>query len=640
MSARLAQAEATTSPSESRAPRFGLRFDRGRTELVLDAPLVLESGVRVEKLRSELVPREGRFSLTEGWRAFRHRRATLLEIHVSIGLRSLATALGAAVGGEVRLVPAEGPRASLALSSELFALAVELAWGWDGEDLLLVLEGARAFPRTPRPAIALAHDLAGGLARFDVERGVLRVERPLRAILQQALVPAGVRVPSASGLALRASIEGERLVIVGERVPGGRPEPAREALERARARAASLAACLDGGPAPEDDRPVVALAEALASVLDDERASAESVMRAAEELARRERHAVLASTALLAAAERVTGDADRAASLARAALERGGLSGPTEIARAIELAAARGAAGAPGLPWEELGRALEGEGPTVLRARGLALEGAGRLEGALHAFAEALRAGGTDVLASTGLARVLSALGRHDEAISAWDRVAESSRGEGALVAKLHAAESALAAGHVDGAHARLRAIVAAHAGTVVALRAHVVLARSSREPLAIDRGLSRLTDALGAADAEEAAVALREAIGRALAGGDAALAEAEVQALERTLGEAGAGELAMHRAAIAQTASRSLSADDAAQLRTRADELRRAGKLGEAARVMVELFGRTQDAAVLRAAIELADRAETAAARLAVFDRALELLPPGPARDAIRARR
>lgn len=640
MSAPLGQPQAPTGPADGRAPRFGLRFDRGRTELVLDAPLTLESGVRVEKLRSELVPREGRFSLTDGWRAFRHRRATLLEVVVSIGLRPLASAIGATLGGDVQLVPAEGPRASIAIASELFALAADVSWGWDGEDALVVIEGARAVPRGPRPALALAHDLASAVARFDAERGCMRIARPLRAIVQQALVPAGVRVPAASGLALRASIEGERLVIVGERVPGGRPEPAREALERARARAAVLAACLEGGPAPADDRPIVALAEALASVLDDERASAESVRQAAEELARRERHAVLASTALLAAAERVASDADRAASLARAALERGGLSSPAAIARAIEIAAARGASGASGLPWEALGRALENEGPTVLAARALALEGAGRFEAALAAFAEAVRFDPEAILASTGLARVLTALGRHDEAISAWDRVAESGRGEIALAAKLHAAQAALAAGHVDGGSARLRALVAGHAGTVVALRAHVALARASSDPLVIDRGLSRLTDALGAVDAEEAAAALRDAIGRALAAGDAKLAEAHAQALERVLGEAGASEVAVHRAAIAETAARSLGAGDVAALRARADELRRTGKLGEAARVMIELFGRTQDAAVLRAAIELADRAESAPARLAVFDRALELLPAGPARDAIRARR
>jgi hypothetical protein len=67
---------------------------------------------------------------------------------------------------------------------------------------------------------------------------------------------------------------------------------------------------------------------------------------------------------------------------------------------------------------------------------------------------------------------------------------------------------------------------------------------------------------------------------------------------------------------------------------------MRQIGEHGEAARALVEVFAQTKDAAVLRGAIELADRASDASVRAAVFDRALALLPPGAARDAIAARR
>jgi tetratricopeptide (TPR) repeat protein len=326
--------------------------------------------------------------------------------------------------------------------------------------------------------------------------------------------------------------------------------------------------------------------------------------------------------------------------LATAAIERGGLS-RSSLARAIELSAAASVGST--LPWEQLSRALEGGGPAVARARALALEGAGRLAEALVLFADVTRSEPTDEIAQRGIARALTTLDRHDEAISAWDRVSKLHH---AVDAKLSAARAALAAGRVDAGVSRLQAIVRDAEPSAIALSAYVDLAHTlaelgrADEARAVDRALARVTDALGPIEAAASAIALRAALARAIEASDLASAHAHLEALTRTLGDADGGELAAHHASIAAVEARAMAAADPSVLRARADALRAAGQSVEAARVLVEVFAQTQDAAVLRAAIELADRSADRDARLAVFDRALALLPAGAARDAILARR
>ncbi len=193
-------------------PRFGLRFDRGRAQLVLGEPL--DAGpLRVEALVMELAALKGRVPLAEGWRAFRHRRTTLVEARVSISLESIARLVADALGGAEVSAIGSASGASLAVRSATWSLVAELACGSDGEDLLLVVEGARAFPRGPRGALALAHDLASSIAPFDEARGALRVAAPVRRALLEALLPAGVRAPSTRGIACAASVEAGRVVL-------------------------------------------------------------------------------------------------------------------------------------------------------------------------------------------------------------------------------------------------------------------------------------------------------------------------------------------------------------------------------------------------------------------------------------------
>lgn len=631
--------------SEHASAKLGLRFDRGRTELVLDAPISLADGVRLDAMRTELAPLEGRLSLTEGWRAFRHRRSTLRSATVSLSLRELAAMIGRAIGLETEVIALGASVLSVTASNEALAVAAELEWGWDDEDLLVVVGGARSLPLGPRAPLALVHDLAlSAGATFDRLRGALRFARPLRHVLKNALVPAGLRIPSASGLSLRASVEGDRLVLSAEHVPGGRPEPSRATLERARASADAIARCVEeGGEAPSEASTIATLVRALHVTLARESIDAGALARAAEEYAGRERHASMASRALLLAAERGGAGAWR---LAVQALERNGLSHPSALARAIELAASGGASSGTQLPWERLARSLEAGSSVVARGRALALERAGRMADALAGFAEIVRAEPHDVVALGGIARCLAQLGRHDEALSAWDRLAEVAEPDGAAEARFAAALHAQRAGHAAAAIDRLRAIVASEPPGVRALDAHHELAASLHLHVgldaarALDRGLSSITDVVAGLDPLRAATSLRAAIDRAVGAPDVALGRSHLRALERVLGPAGAAELASLEELLAGAVSRALTEGDPATLRARADVLRSEGRNADAARVLIEVFAATKDAAALRAAIELADRAPDAAARLAVFDRALALLPAGPARDAIAARR
>jgi tetratricopeptide (TPR) repeat protein len=387
-------------------------------------------------------------------------------------------------------------------------------------------------------------------------------------------------------------------------------------------------------PGLPDDR-LAALHAALAEGAGDD-----AIADAAEAYAKVEPHAEVAARALLTAAEAVTRTAARGR-LARAALVRTGLEVAADVARAIELASEDDANDA-NLAWEPLARHLRD--PAVARARGLALERAGRAEGALGPLSDALRADEGDVLAQRGLARALAQLGRHDEALTAWDRVVDRTIGEARSRARLEAARAAEAAGLREASIARLEALVSERPLGALGLEAQGALARltaaagQSARAAELDRALPALADALGPMFAAEAADALRAAIARALAASEPTRARALLDALARVA--PGARDLAAHEAALATVVEASLARTDPKMLRARAEALRAAGKPGEAARALIEAFVQTSDAAVLRAAVELAERSADAVTLRAVIDRALSALPVGPARASLEARR
>lgn len=687
----------------SSAPRFGLRFDRGRAQLVLGEPL--EAGpVRVESLVAELTVAKGRVSLTEGWRAFRHRRSTLLEAQVSIALPDLARALGTLLSGngglggpsqaEVSLIGAPSS-VSIAVRTAAQSVAADVAWGWDADDLLLVLSSARALPRGPRGPIAAAHDLFTALsAELDPTRGALRVTDPLRRALLEALLPAGVRIPSTRGLARSAHVAGGRLVLTAGAQETS--EPARDQLEAARSLAGATTALVDGDlprarrlagelvgaraplvraraiahateagdAAPAQAASPSELAAELIRALEDRPRSATLLSDAAIAYARAEPHAGVAADALVLVGSALAGsasaEADRvaASALGRAALRRLpvdrslGVHDVALLSRAIELASLEAASARDAAAWEPIVRVLAerataSAGVVIQRAHALALEHAGRPADALVAFRAVLRRQDDDASAA-GLARTLEQLERWDEALSAWDRLASlgAIAGQEALAreARFRAASAAEHAGLVEAAIARLEDALEDAPPDLAALQGAAALASRlavvgrAQEAAVLDRRLPALVDALGPSFAIEGESALVAAIERAIAGGDEGTARACVDSLARLVPESEALPALVSRL---ESASRGrLLAGDADALRKRAEGLRGEGRIGDAARVLIELFAKTSDAAVLRAAVELAERSGDAATRSAVLDRALAVLPAGAARDAIAARR
>ncbi len=683
------------------APRFGLRFDRGRAQLVLGEPL--DAGpLRLESLVAELSVGKGRISLREGWRAFRHRRTTLVEARISIALADLARLISEALGGSARAEVAligGSASVSLAMRAQAQSVVMDLAWGWDDADLLLALTNARALPRGPRGPIASAHDLLASLsAELDDVRGAARLVDPLERALLEVLLPAGVRVPSTRGIPRSAQVVGGRLVLsAGEGSEG--PETARDHLEAGRSLARATAALVQGDlprarelasaltPASSPlvrARAVAIVAEAsdartatesetlprlstdLACALEERPIRAPELKAAALAYTRSEPHGGVAADALVLAASALAGTgAHRAAAraLGRAAIERLPLDrslGAIDLdvlARAIELATADTAsldvAGGDETAWEPIVRALAERVATqrgdvaITRAHALALEHAGRPADALTAFRAVLRRG-DDEPSATGLARVLGQLERWDEALSAWDRVASLRAAMGhdtrAREARLHAARAAEQGGRLEAAIARLEGALEDAPPDLPALEATSALAARlsamgrASEAAVLDRRLPGIVDALGAAFAIEGHAALVTGARRAIGRGDDVAAQACLDALGRLVPES--AEVASLAREIAVAAGHRLVAGDPSTLRKRAEALRAEGRTGDAARVLVELFAASGDAAVLRAAVELAERSGDAEARASVLDRALAILPPGAARDAIALRR
>ena len=73
---------------------------------------------------------------------------------------------------------------------------------------------------------------------------------------------------------------------------------------------------------------------------------------------------------------------------------------------------------------------------------------------------------------------------------------------------------------------------------------------------------------------------------------------------------------------------------------RRRAERLRNDGKLAEAAATLAELGKRERDAATLRGALDLAERAGAKDTALDIVDTLLEWIGSGPVADSLRKRR
>ncbi len=199
-------------------PRFDLRFERGRVRLRLGQPLGLD-GVELQHLVVALDFR-GAVDLRGGAKRFRHVRSRVVELRARVRPdRVLAQVARGARVDEVR-----PGRLRLAHRDEAGVLAVDGALAFDGVDLVWQPHEVAWVRGSPRGTWERWERLAVLLgARVEPSSGAMRIERPLRSLLAELLLPHGWRVPDERGCGVRAVEEGGVLVVeAAERIVGPR----------------------------------------------------------------------------------------------------------------------------------------------------------------------------------------------------------------------------------------------------------------------------------------------------------------------------------------------------------------------------------------------------------------------------------
>lgn len=236
-------------------PRFDLRFERGRVHLSLGRPLGVD-GVTIEHLVVALDFR-GPVDLRGGAKRFRHHRGRVIELRLRVRPARLASWLDEGRMLRVEDEPASTPASTHASTTlraayrdEAGVLAFDVGLAFDGVDLVASpreLGWVRGSPRSVWERWAKLAERVGG--RADASSGVLRVERPVRALLAEVLLPHGWRVPDERGCGARLATSGDVVVVeVGERLVGPRPSTRDGAVFDASepsGDAGALRACLD-----------------------------------------------------------------------------------------------------------------------------------------------------------------------------------------------------------------------------------------------------------------------------------------------------------------------------------------------------------------------------------------------------------
>ena len=227
-------------------PRFDLRFERGRVHLSLGRPLSID-GVTLEQLVVALDFR-GPVDLRGGAKRFRHHRGRVIELRFRTRPSRFAASLDE--GRVLRVEDTGGSSMRVAYRDEAGVLAVEGALAFDGSDLVALpreLAWVRGSPRSAWERWARLAERVGG--RVDATSGLLRIERPIRGLLAEVLLPHGWRVPDERGCGVRMTPAGDALVIeAGERVVGPRPTSRTTSIfdtNEPTGDAGALRACLD-----------------------------------------------------------------------------------------------------------------------------------------------------------------------------------------------------------------------------------------------------------------------------------------------------------------------------------------------------------------------------------------------------------
>jgi tetratricopeptide (TPR) repeat protein len=226
-------------------PRFDGRFEPEGGLLELAKPLRLPAA-EVEVLTLALG--RVRFPLTVGGGAarFRTRRTTARRARVRLPLLALA-ALCAERGVRLRVVGlAPGGALRFALVDGAGPLAFEAAMLVDGADLVFAVRAARTATDGPAPALSRVLAALRPLgAALDPESGLVRLGRPLRLVLREAMAGHGWRVPDDRALRLAAPRLDGRCLVLETAAALDTPDPRELALREDARLVAPILAALD-----------------------------------------------------------------------------------------------------------------------------------------------------------------------------------------------------------------------------------------------------------------------------------------------------------------------------------------------------------------------------------------------------------
>jgi hypothetical protein len=673
---------------------FDVHLDAG-------APSGPPSFARLSALELDLGPTRGGIRLKGGWSSVRTYRtealAAVLEVDptdatwpTGAGV-ARATLEGAAPGNALRVSFREGRR----------VIACELHPRWRGGDLALAVRTLRATSRRGPSALADLLEVLRPLgAELDTDAGVVVVARPIVRLLAEALLPLGMRIPSTRGAALDgptvAVDDRGRAVLrvrLGESTAAGRAGKSsaghvraaraeHDAHAEARLLAAFTRALATGDVAAARHELGRVRARLAPSTEEELRAALELELDDEAELApipgdgllprlARARQAEAAGREHLEAAVRAwlaveTSDAWASAALVRMAedarLEDRGRArwiarqAASRIARIV--AADRSTSAEALLPLARRAIELsEGELPAEVVGELLPLLGGHRAEPATLPHDEA----------SAALALALEAAGRADEAAALWRLLRGSEDAETVALAAARDERNGELLAALEGwdraAELAARRGRAADARRAWVRAADLALSLSLEE--AASERLERALDTLHAISADDAGMlvatvrraGLVELAGRveqlvivALTadGGQSpallgALEELLAWAIERgaaTRARALHATLARVRPERAALESLPEEPEEPEEPRRRAERLRNDGRLAEAASVLAALGTAERDAATLRGALDLAERAAAWETARDIIDTLLGWVGEGPVAESLRRRR
>jgi hypothetical protein len=654
---------------------------------------------RVLELDLDLGPTRGGVRLHGGWGSVRTHRTELMKASLELDVGALALATLARAPGAAGLfatlegaVPGAASGLRVSFRSGRQVLAADLHPRWRDGDLLLALRQVRAAGSRGAGALAELLELLGAAGvHLDATAGVVVIPRPWRRLLAEALLPLGMRVPVTRAVPLAPPIvavdERGRAVV---RLAAGEPapvaaRPGEAESERVHAEARLLAAFssalsegdlaaarhelgrvrdrLDAGTLDEM-RALLALAPAessaeledvsgpglLPSLLRARRAAGREaaersvrawleqepsdwlagalLVRTAEDAALEDRPrarwlARRAAGHLARLAVATTGDPDAALSaLVRRAIELAQGELPRDLVE--DLLPALGLSGAL-----DASAPLEDPSPALA----LALETLGRGAEAERVW-EGLR-GEEDAETAALLAARDEQRGEKVAALEGWDRAGQLSarlgRSADARRAWVRSAELALSLKLEEAASIRLeRALDTLHAITAEDAVALVSAVRRAGLVELAGRVEQMVIVAISADGGESADLvgALEELMAWAIERGAATRARALHATLSRVRPE---------RAGLDPLPSEPAEPEEPRRL---AERLRNEGRLAEAASTLADLGKRDRDAATLRAALDLAERAGAREVALGIVETLLGWIGDGPVAEGLRRRR